>query len=144
MPVPATSGQLKTSIHDMEIGIIRSLTGGVAYADENGNKSLEYVLPHQGGWPANNEWDRYIVNFPQELIQEGKTLDDVFHWNGVGTWCQDTGINNGKYTSGQVIPSGDTRVTRSTAGLKSLGFSQSINAPSDRGFRPVFEYKEVK
>lgn len=50
-----------------------------------------------GGCPANNEWDKYIVNFLKHLIKPDKTLDSVFHYTrdvpnntGVYTWCQDT------------------------------------------------------
>ncbi|OME43863.1 hypothetical protein BSK59_33455, partial [Paenibacillus odorifer] len=67
---------------------IRSLTGGVAFADANGNGATTDL--GYGMLPTNNEWDKYISNFPPSKIQLGKTLDDVFHWNGAVTWSQDT------------------------------------------------------
>lgn len=120
-------------------GFIRCLTGGVAYADANGNKAT--TDQGYGGWPTNNEWDKYIVNFPTNKIQEGKTLDDVFHWNiETGTWCQETPmitisastlrIMRGRYKYGGTI----------YGGLNYLTTSSSNNS---WGFRPVFEYKEV-
>lgn len=133
---------------DGKEGIIRSLTGGVAYADANGNKSTSYQ--GYGGWPKNNEWDKYVVNFPKELIQSGKTLDDVFHWNGVGTWCQETAINGLLHTEdGSAVASGTERIFRGVAAgnTKFLaehrsGAALSSTANSSFGFRPVFEYIE--
>lgn len=127
---------------------VRSLTGGVAYADANGNK----ILTDQGfgGWPTNNEWDRYIVNFPTGKIQSGKTSDDVFHMDrGVNpsipnTLCQETpALGTVRVTDGVVA----TNTTR-TARIKSSAFPSSFNLLSSStssdafGFRPVFEYKE--
>lgn len=130
-------------------GTIRSLTGGVAYVDENGNKSLTQVGDY-GAWPTEtNEWDKYIVNFPEELIQEGKTLDDVFHWKKMFTWCQDTPINNAKYKSStggsdQRVRRGygDTLIGDGFDSPKRFGFGPSNQVTNDIGFRPVFEYKE--
>lgn len=111
-------------------GTIRSLTGGVAYADANGNKVTADA--GFGGWPTNNEWDRYIVNFPQDKIQPGKTLDDVFHWSVTYTLAQDT-------------PSTSLNTNRATRGYNSLsrfGWDASSNTNAKVGFRPVFAYKE--
>lgn len=118
---------------DSKAGIIRSLTGGVAYADSSGNKSL--TDQGYGGWPVNNEWDRFIVGFPQELIQPGKTLDDVFHWSGVRTITQDTPIIS--------INTNDRRVTRGSTLLNVVSTSLALStANTAHGFRPVFEYIE--
>jgi hypothetical protein len=133
-------------------GIIRSLTGGVAYADANGNKSTTDL--GYGAFPVNNEWDKYIVNFPQELIQSGKTLDDVFHWNGVGTWCQDTPINGVQHPNTSSDVGQNSERTWRGYGLftgnshinsrneKMFGFSGSSYTATTLGFRPVFEYQE--
>lgn len=111
------------------VGVIRSLTGGVAYADASGNKSL--TDQNKGAWPTNNEWDRYIVNFPVHKILVGKTLDDVFHWSGVHTWTQDTSIQNSSYRTG--------RGNQSPNEVIVLGSANAVNV---RGFRPAFEYTD--
>jgi hypothetical protein len=120
--------------------IVRSLTGGVAYADANGNKSTTDL--GYGGFPVNNEWDKYIVNFPQELIQSGKTLDDVFHYTNVATWTQDTPSNGITFNNGGT-GSSSNRISRGAGyGLTGLlSISSSISNVSN-GFRPVFEYIE--
>lgn len=72
--------QGKPLLFDNTKGIIRSLTGGVAYAAENGNRS--YSEDEGGGirgevygaCSTNNEWEKYIVNFPLDKVQEGKTV----------------------------------------------------------------------
>jgi F5/8 type C domain len=114
------------------VGIIRSLTGGVAYADANGNKSTTDAS--KGGWPTNNEWDRYIVNFPQDKIQAGKTLDDVFHFSNLYTWTQDTfyTTSGSTYRTVRGGVSGATKVSNPTSSSSGVGY----------GFRPVFSYRE--
>ncbi|MCM3144579.1 discoidin domain-containing protein [Brevibacillus sp. MER 51] len=134
-------------------GIIRSLTGGVAYVDANG--AMSTTDKGLGCWPVNNEWDKYIVSFPQDLIQSGKTYRDIFNTDlNVVTWCQDTPTNGMSHPAGgQPNPSSNIgRVHRglaeSTDGLTTefawatstwIGLSMGIN----QGFRPVFEYREV-
>lgn len=115
-------------------GIVRSLTGGVAYADANGNKSSSTNYAGYGAWPTNSEWDKFIVNFPTDLIQSGKTLDDVFHWNNIYTWCQDT-------PNITAAPS-TNRVYRGSSHPNRWGYIVSTTVDNTRGFRPVFEYKE--
>lgn len=126
-------------------GTIRSLTGGVAFADTDGKLSMTDKL--LGGFPLNNEWDRYIINFPTNKIQSGKTLDDVFHIdrnsnpNIPYTWVQETprlgfvGINNVTSTNLYRI----VRVKFSNSFVSHLASSTSGDYV---GFRPVFEYKE--
>lgn len=113
-------------------GIIRSLTGGVAYADSSGNKSTTDL--GYGAFPVNNEWDKFIVNFPQELIQSGKTLDDVFHYGSAYTWIQDTPIN--------VLNTSDKRIIRGYVKSNHFGIDASATSSTIIGFRPVFEYIE--
>ncbi|RRJ66411.1 hypothetical protein EHV15_28430 [Paenibacillus oralis] len=128
-------------------GILRSPTGGVAYADANGNRSL--TDQGYGGWPTANEWDRYIVNFPINKIQVGKTLDDVFHYNSnAATWTQDTTTNNISRVDGTMQGGNTIRVYRGilspeTGLLSAFGFVGSSASSTRIGFRPVFEYKEV-
>ncbi|MDQ0176742.1 hypothetical protein [Bacillus chungangensis] len=132
---------------------VRSLTGGVAYADQNGNKSKR---GYEGGgrygsvfgaWPTNNEWDRFIVNFPLNKVQKGKTLDDVFHWTLASTLCQDTtGTDEFIYIDGNP-PTGNSKNTKITRGdrssLKALNrFDLNYVGSIINGFRPVFEYRE--
>lgn len=119
------------------IGVIRSLTGGVAFADENGNKSL--TDKKLGAWPTTNEWDTYIVNFPATLIQEGKTRDDVFHWSNCYTHCQDTIINGFENYPGSMAT---RRAIRGYESLNKFKMNNTDNNASIVGFRPVFEYKE--
>ncbi|MEB2276889.1 SUN domain-containing protein [Bacillus sp. ILBB4] len=112
------------------IGVIRSLTGGVAYADASGNKSLSNQ--NKGAWPTDNEWDKYIVNFPPSLIQFGKSLDDVFHISGVITLTQDTPTVE--------LGSSTKRIARGyTKSAINLFFPESSLIDTS-GFRPAFEY----
>lgn len=116
-------------------GIIRSLTGGVAYADANGDKVTTAPSPQLGAWPTNNEWDKFVSNF--SLVQSGKTLDDVFHHvqaSGLCTWCQETPV--------LAIAANTTRVARGRLDGIKLTTNTSSYSGVDYGFRPVFEYKE--
>ncbi|MCU6710083.1 hypothetical protein M6D81_15405 [Paenibacillus sp. J5C_2022] len=117
------------------IGKIRLLTGGVAYADENGNISVTDL--GFGAWPTNNEWDKYIVRFPSNLMQSGSTLDDIFHSSSViQTWTQDT-------PSVSIFPSSN-RVRRGYRDDNSYNGNGASNTNvTSSGFRPAFEYKEV-
>ncbi|MGN7765363.1 hypothetical protein [Paenibacillus sp. 22594] len=116
-------------------GTIRSLTGGVAFATKDGYKAT--TDQGFGAWPANNEWDRYISNYPVYKIQEGKNLDDVFHINGISTLCQDTpinGVGNAATSAHRTQRKGDVH-----------GFWSNLSNYSHSllGFRPVFGYREV-
>lgn len=132
-------------------GTFRSLTGGAAYADTNGNMSL--TDQGFGAWPTNNEWDKYIVSFPSNKIQTGNVLDDVFHWKSTCSWCQETVINGlAHHTTTSTIGNNTHRIWRGTSsGLTGTfrneanygNFSASTTSANLIGFRPVFEYKEV-
>lgn len=115
-------------------GVIRSLTGGVAYADANGNSSTTDIS--KGAFPTNNEWDRYIANFNSKLIQSGKTIDDVFHWIAMYTRCQETPILQ--------IVANTSRTIRGNTSLVRFSNTTSSVSTSTSGFRPVFEYQEAK
>lgn len=126
-------------------GVIRSLTGGVAYADENGNRSMTNL--NKGCFPTNNEWDKYFINFPKSKIQSGKSLDDVWHHMDIYTLTQDT-ASNGIYVSSGGTNSATVNSTFRTMRGKSgiwgdLGIRQSSNSGTDAGFRPVFEWREI-
>lgn len=138
--ITKTNNGANIGITEMQIfesaGIIRSLTGGVAYADANGNSST--TDKGNGAFPVNNEWDKYIVNFPSDKIQDGKTLDDIFHINGVATWCQDT--------PSIIMPSSQAtaRVARGHTNIDGFGYNVSNIAIEPLScFRPVLQYKEV-
>ncbi|PVC75082.1 hypothetical protein C2I27_04135 [Priestia megaterium] len=134
------------SVDELEMfettGTIRSLTGGVAYADDNSKKSL--TDKGYGAWPTNNEWDRYIMNFPQGKIQSGKTLDDVFHYNSVQTWCQDTTVQGFiQYNNNDKVTGSDKRSCRGlTNNPSQMEWHTSNLQQTYLGFRPVFEYEE--
>lgn len=115
-------------------GIIRSLTGGCAYADENGNQSTT-DLGTGLAFPVNNEFDKYILGFDQTKIQSGKTLADVFHHAVVKIWTQDTPIVS--------IATATNRVARGgTTGTNNFSYLSSSTANTTVGFRPVFEFVE--
>ncbi|WP_157066963.1 hypothetical protein [Alicyclobacillus shizuokensis] len=118
--------------------IIRSLTGGVAYADANGNYTTSGTNASPG-WPTNNEYDRYLMN----STLGGKIIagdDNVWHHgNGsfyMQTWCQDT--------PALAIAVSTNRVVRSNNPSQSWNFNYraSSTAITTTGFRPVFQYQE--
>jgi hypothetical protein len=123
------------SIGELEMfetaGIIRSLTGGVAYADANGNPVMNDA--EKGGWPINNEWTKFIVNFPTDKILSGKVLNDVFHFD-VRSWLQDTPMNG--------VQSLANNTYRTAQANNYLYIATSSTASTAYGFRPCFEYKE--
>lgn len=127
-------------------GIIRSLTGGVAYADASGNRSL--VDLSLGSWPTMNEWEKYLVNFPESLIQSGKTKDSVWNYTSAFTLCQDTPLMGlTRKIDSYVVNTSNVRVVRGTEGATVNMLWMLANASNavsaSIGFRPVFEYKEV-
>jgi len=127
------------------LGILRSLTGGVAYADANGNRS--FTDQGYGGWPTNNEWNKYIINFPADKISSGKTLEDVFHHKtSFINWCQGTPISGMPKPSGG-IPNPSSNIGRIYRYGTSLDWAESswgtVYNGTSQGFRPVFEYKDV-
>lgn len=130
-------------------GIMRSLTGGVAYADANGNKTLDARLSDGACFPVNNEYQRYLMGFPQSLMRNGYTLDDVFHYKVLFTWTQDTTLTGSRISSTGSTENQDNtyRVIRGNEDnfpiWKGLGMGKATVAYTSTGFRPVFEYKEV-
>lgn len=127
---------------------IRSLSGGVAFADADGNLSLTDM--NLGGWPIDNEWDKYIANFPVTNIQTGMNLDDVFHWREVQNWCQETPVTGltGPHvfhaTPAARVRRGNPKAyNNSDYPITSVSPTLSSQSYNYIGFRPVFEYKEV-
>jgi len=132
------SDNYRTAISELEMFEydikFRSLTGGVAYADANGNSSTT----DQGtgkAFPSNSEFDKYIIGFNLTKIQSGKTPFDVFHHDVVKTWTQDTPIIS--------IAAATNRVARGgTTGLDNFSVFASSTANATVGFRPVLEFRE--
>lgn len=130
-------------------GILRSLTGGVAYADANENKTLDARLSNGTCFPVNNEYDKYFMGFPQSMIKDGYTVDDVFHYKVRFTTTQDTTMTGSRISSTGTIEVQDNtwRVGRGSEDnfpiWKGLGMSKTSIAYESTGFRPVFEYREV-
>lgn len=126
-------------------GTVRSLKGGVAYVDAKGNLSLKDY--GYGAYPKHNEWDKYIKGFSR--VQDMKTLDDVWHFDSMATWCQETGVL-GTWTniSGVTAPALNTSrimrgyYNRTDSNWKDIWCPGSTTSVSYAGFRPVFEYKE--
>lgn len=122
---------------------VRSLTGGVVYADANGNVSLTDI--GYNAWPTNNEWDKYIENSSKGYAADD---DNVWHHKGIFSWVQDTPMN-GSWTTNQgssITASSSNRICRgfeSRTDNRNVSFTLSSSSVSHIGFRPVFEYKEV-
>lgn len=139
-----TVGELE--MHE-DAGIVRSISSGAAFADAVGNASKsDPGNAEYGGWPVNNEWDKYIVKFPASSIQEGKTLDDVFHWSLFGTWGTDFTILG--LLAGNTSGTTASRVIRGVYSVnqvneKGLGWGTSNATYGTVGYRPVYDYKEV-
>lgn len=132
----------------INLGVVRSLKGGVIWADKDSNPTI--TDNSLGAWPVNNEWDKYITRFPKGLITTGSTDDDVFHHHriataptsGVYTWCQETpsiNLANSPATN-RVIRAKYSDATRDK--IPSFGSVANTEAQPYLGFRPVFEYIE--
>ena len=99
---------------------------------------------YAGGTPTNNEWDRFITReevitglpapVSSDLDTNLNTTDhnsahnQLWHWVGVYSWCQETWAENASYRAGR--------------GCRSARFWNYIGAPIQRayvGFRPVLE-----
>jgi len=123
--------------------IVRSLTGGVAYADENGNPVL--TDRNYGGFPTDNEWDKYIINSNLDgKIQPGD--NNIWHYANKASWVKETSLTGLVNPDGSVASAGTFRNIRGLTARPpfSGGFGSMIgtNANIDVGFRPVLEYIE--
>ena len=99
---------------------------------------------YAGGTPTNNEWDRFITR--EEVItglpapvssdldtnlnttDHNSTHNQLWHWVGVYSWCQETWAENASY--------------RATRGCYSARFWNNYSSGTryvDVGFRPVLE-----
>ncbi|MNV78143.1 hypothetical protein D3C71_1716160 [compost metagenome] len=103
-----------------------------------------------GLWPVNNEWERYVLNFPENKIQDGKTIEDVFHCSrseqtGVGTysWTQDTPSVALAIATNKIVRAGNYFDAAGVLTNTPVSYIVSSLTRTYVGFRPVFEYKEV-
>lgn len=115
-------------------GIIRSLGGGNAFADANGNATTKNQ--GVGGWPTNNEWDKYLV---RKDYGTGAGRDDVWHYIGAASYCQEIPANGVHFREGNQ----ERRTARGYGDSKSFNLVPSNYTSLIHAFRPVFEYKEV-
>jgi Carbohydrate esterase 2 N-terminal len=127
-------------------GVVRSLTGGIAYRDKYDN--IRSINDKYGAYPANNEWDKYIKNFPSDMIKEGYSLNDVFHCvrddkdAPLYTICRETPYLGVPNINGSAATASD-RTMRTEWLSGDSGFSHLPATNGDySGFRPVIEYEE--
>ena len=119
--------------NEKKVSTVRSLSGGCSYSDESGkssttNKSL-------GGWPTNNDWDKYIVN--SDLNGKiTKADDNIWNWKNLHSACKDTSITS--------IQTSGYRSYRGTSpsGSNNPMFQRCNNYSSYFGFRPMLNYLE--
>jgi hypothetical protein len=125
-------------------GLVRSLTGGVAYADSNGNSSTSDK--GLGAWPTSNEWDRYIVN--SDLggkITKGD--DNIWHLENIQSHCKET-ITSGTWINihgGTSSANSSCRMLRgmnNSSTWNNLNYNISSATSNTEGFRPVLNYIE--
>lgn len=99
---------------------------------------------YAGGTPTNNEWDRFITR--EEVItglpapvssdldtnlnttDHSSTHNQLWHWVGVYSWCQETWAENASY-----------RATRGYTSARHWDHSSSGRRSVSVGFRPVLE-----
>lgn len=140
LTVYETNGDSTLEIGELRLtefsGVIRSLSGGVAFADQLGNKASSDG--NVGGWPIVNEWDTYI----RKSNLNGKITagdDAVWHFSTTGTWCQESPILSMQYNSTTATSS--HRIVRGGGVASRIYFA--ANSPSSTiGWRPVIEYAE--
>ena len=99
---------------------------------------------YAGGTPTNNEWDRFITR--EEVItglpapvssdldtnlnttDHNSTHNQLWHWVGVYSWCQETWAENAS-----------TRAYRGCNSARTWSYDSSGNRDVNVGFRPVLE-----
>lgn len=140
-----------TYIEELEMieehGIVRSPSGGVVYADANGQPTFTYQ--GKGAWPTNNEWDRLVLGFPASKIKAGSTLNDVFHYEEAYSFVQETPLsgtwkdNAGTASTSAGVSMKMLRGKNSRSTWADLNYVSATTADSTYGYRPVLEYKEA-
>lgn len=127
-------------IIDDIVGQLRSLTGGIAYADENGNSSS--IDLGFGTYPTSNEWDKYIVTNSEKFLFDNNSCNS----------CIETPILNININKMSTIKTTNIRRTfRGKLGEATVNYindvwftpSEATNATVGKlCYRPVFEYNE--
>jgi len=116
----------------VDIGYIRSLSGGNSYLDASGNSSISNSS--LGAWPSSNEWDTYIAKGDLE----GKIIagdNNVWHCNNnIRSWMQETPIIS--------LYASSLRIMRGFSTPYDFGATVSSNIAGAYGFRPVLQYIE--
>lgn len=124
--------QGKAQIFDSASGFIRTLSGGVAYADVTVNMVVVAPAPQLGGFPTNSDYDKYLIQ---------STLDGKITANNINTWHHDTLKIWTQDTPAIAIAPATNRIGRGGAvTTKDLNWVAANTAPISYGFRPVFEY----
>jgi hypothetical protein len=120
---------------------VRSLTGGCAYLDVNGNISM--INSGNGIYPYSNEFCKYILN---NSLNGNIIAGDNSVWNmNVLSWTQNTpkiGILTSS-TGSTLSTINTSRIIRGNNTIwGTLGIASSTTIDSNRGFRPVLQYME--
>jgi hypothetical protein len=118
--------------------IVRSLSGGVAYADANGRSSLTDV--GRGAWPVTNEWDKYIVN--SDLNGKITKGDENIWKTNLWSWTNSTGILNLTDDLSNISTNVHRVVRGGTSNLRLGVGNSSLSTSVAGGFRPVLEVLE--
>ncbi|WP_340401296.1 hypothetical protein [Paenibacillus sp. FSL H8-0079] len=126
-------------------GIVRSISGGVGYADANGKLSMKDL--GLGAFPNNNEYDKYIMK--SSLGGKATPNDDnVWHHHNVFCWAKETPVL-GSWTTNKGTALTANSTSRIVRGFESrddnrgVAFTGGSASQNYIGFRPAFEYKEV-
>lgn len=118
--------------------LISSLTGGCAYADSYGLRTL--TNQNKGAFPITNEWDKYIVN----STLEGKITagdNNVWH-NNVWSWTRSVPVD-GLVTPTTASCTNVNRILRGgSISNKYIDAATVTLANSFGGFRPIIKYIE--
>ena len=124
--------------------MIRSITGGVAYLDANGNPST--TDQGLGAYPSNNEWDKYIVNSNLGgAITPGD--NNIWNINDIWSWTLNTPIT-GTWTPSIGSPTAAANTSRigrgnlNASSFPDVWFGASTGYATTVGFRPVLQYIE--
>ncbi|MEK4110395.1 hypothetical protein MHI48_09510 [Paenibacillus sp. FSL H7-0942] len=126
-------------------GIVRSISGGVGYADKDGKLSMKDL--GLGAFPSNNEYDKYIMK--SNLGGKARpNVDNVWHHHNMFCWAKETPVLGSWTTNKGTVLSApsSSRIVRGYEQRddnRGVAFTGSASSQNYIGFRPVFEYKEV-
>jgi hypothetical protein len=121
--------------------LIRSLTGGCAYKDSNGNVSM--TNSNNGIYPSENEFCKYLLN---STLNGNITVGDNSVWNmDVLSFTQNT-PRIGTFTSsigGTMVVTNANRITRgNNTNWGTFGIITTTTLNATVGFRPILQYIE--